>query len=165
MISQSAAETIEEQVKLTVKQGGQVVFGGGRRGAFFEPTVITNVTSAMDIARDTEVFGPVWPIIEFETVDEAIAIHNNSSYGLGGGVITRNMKTAFKVVREIKTGHVAINASGGLPERSFPLAVARRRAGIAGESIGRHAGSDPDEISHSTLHPFGRTHDAAPILA
>ena len=61
--------------------------GGHRDGAFFEMTVLIDVTSDMDIAKDMEVFGPVFPIIGFDTKEEAVEIANASKYGLGGGAV------------------------------------------------------------------------------
>ncbi|ORM71191.1 aldehyde dehydrogenase family protein [Pantoea rwandensis] len=135
MISESAAKNIEEQVNLTVSQGAKVAFGGKRNGAFFEPTVLTGVTPEMDIARDMEVFGPVWPVIGFDSIEEAIAIGNNTCYGLGGGVITRDMKKAFKVANELKTGHVAINASGGFRAAELPFGGGKKASGNSRESL------------------------------
>ncbi|AXD54643.1 succinate-semialdehyde dehydrogenase [Salmonella enterica subsp. enterica serovar Namur str. 05-2929] len=135
MISESAAKNIEAQVNLTISQGAKVAFGGKRNGAFFEPTVLTDVTPEMDIARDMEVFGPVWPVIGFDCIEEAIAIGNNTSYGLGGGVITRDMKKAFKVANELKTGHVAINASGGFRAAELPFGGGKKASGNSRESL------------------------------
>lgn len=137
LIGKPAADTIERQVDLTVKQGGKIRFGGKRRNsyAFYEPTVIEDVTPGMDIARDMEVFGPVWPIIGFDTLDEAVQIHNNSSYGLGGGIMTPDMKTALQVARKLKTGHVAINASGGFRAAELPFGGGQKASGNSRESM------------------------------
>lgn len=137
MVSAGAAELIERQVGQTVAQGGRIVFGGKRRNtyAFFEPTVIEDVTPDFDIARDMEVFGPVWPIIGFERIEDAIAIHNNSRYGLGGGIITENTKKALQVARSLKTGHVAINGSGGFRAAELPFGGGQRASGNHHESL------------------------------
>jgi succinate-semialdehyde dehydrogenase/glutarate-semialdehyde dehydrogenase len=89
----------------------------------------------MDIAQSMEVFGPVWPVIGFNTVDEAIEIANNSAYGLGSGVITGNIKTAFKVAKALKTGHVAINGSGGFRAAELPFGGGRKGSGNSRESM------------------------------
>jgi len=135
MITETAAKGIEDQVQLTLKQGAKLVYGGKRQGAFFDPTVLTEVTPDMDIARDMEVFGPVWPIIGFDTIDEAIEIANNSRYGLGSGVITRNMKVAFKIAKGLSTGHVAINASGGFRAAELPFGGGKKASGNSRESL------------------------------
>ena len=59
LVSEAAAKGVEQQVNATVAAGAKVAFGGHRKGAFYEPTVLVNVTLDMDIARDVEVFGPV----------------------------------------------------------------------------------------------------------
>ena len=135
LISEAAAKGVEEEVNSTVEQGAKVAFGGTRNGAFYEPTVLVDVTPEMDIARDVGVFGPVWPIIGFDTIDEAIEIANNTRYGLGGGIITNDMRTAFKAVRGIKTGHVAVNASGGFRAAELPFGGGKKASGNSRESM------------------------------
>ncbi len=110
-IRESAAITVEAQIAKTIVQGGRLVCGGKRTGAFIQPTVI-QITPDMDIAQDMEVFGPVWPIIPFDTVDEAIAIANQTRYGLSSGVMTSNMKTAMQVANRVKAGACIINGTG-----------------------------------------------------
>jgi len=109
LISEKAAKKVEEQVNLTVSQGAVLVMGGKRDGAYFGPTVLDGVTDAMDIAHDMEVFGPVFPIITFDDVDEAIEIANATKYGLGSGIITKNMEVGLKAARKIQAGTVVIN--------------------------------------------------------
>lgn len=137
LIGKPAAENIERQVQHTVSQGGKVKFGGKRRNsyAFYEPTVIDEVTPDMDIARDMEVFGPVWPIIGFDRIEDAIYIHNNTKFGLGGGIITPNTKKALQVARQLKTGHVAINASGGFRAAELPFGGGNKASGNSLESM------------------------------
>ena len=72
LISEEAAKRVEAQVNKTVEQGGKIVLGGTRDGAFYRPTVIADVPRTADIALDMEVFGPVVPIIGFDTIEEAI---------------------------------------------------------------------------------------------
>ena len=85
LINENAAKRIEEQVKLTIQQGAKCVCGGKRNGAFFEPTILVDVTPDMDVAKDMEIFGPVFPIIAFKTEEEALTIANNTKYGLCAG--------------------------------------------------------------------------------
>jgi len=110
-IRENAAVTVEEQIAKTVAQGGKIVCGGKRSGAFIEPTVI-QVTPEMDIARDMEVFGPVWPVIPFDTAEEAIAIANQTRYGLSSGVMTSDIKTAMQVANRVEAGACIINGTG-----------------------------------------------------
>ena len=81
LISEKAAIEVEKQIQLTVRQGGEIVLGGGREGAFIEPTVIRNVPKTADVATDMEIFGPVVPVITFKTTEEAIEIANSSRFG------------------------------------------------------------------------------------
>lgn len=135
MIGERAAKGVEEQVNLTLKQGAKLVCGGKRNGAFYEPTILTDVTPDMDIAKDMEVFGPVWPVIGFDTVEEAIGIANNSIYGLGGGVFSRDIKTCMKVAKALKTGHIAINGSGNFRAAELPFGGGKPMSGNSRESL------------------------------
>ena len=110
-VRESSAKDVESQIQKTVEQGGKIVCGGKRNGAFVEPTVM-EVTPEMDIARDMEVFGPVWPVIPFDTLEEALEIANNTIFGLSSGVITSDMKTAMKVANGIQAGACIINGTG-----------------------------------------------------
>lgn len=135
MIDEKAAKGVEEQVNLTLSQGAKLVYGGNRNGAFYAPTILTDVTPDMDIARDMEVFGPVWPVIGFDTVEEAVAIANNSIYGLGGGVFSKDIKTCMKVAKALKTGHIAINGSGNFRAAELPFGGGKSMSGNSRESL------------------------------
>jgi succinate-semialdehyde dehydrogenase/glutarate-semialdehyde dehydrogenase len=119
LISEKAAIEVEAQIKLTVEQGGRVVLGGTRDGAFIKPTVIADVPKTADVASDMEIFGPVVPIITFDTVEEAIEIANSSKFGLCGCVFTENMKTALKVCNALECGGTVINGASFF--RSFEM--------------------------------------------
>ena len=119
LISEAAAIKVKEQIDLTVKQGGKIVLGGERTGAFITPTVISGVPKTADVAKDMEIFGPVVPIIEFDTVEEAIEIANASKFGLCGCVFTRDMKTAVKVCNALECGGTIINGASFF--RSFEM--------------------------------------------
>ena len=119
LISEAAAIKVKEQIDLTVEQGGKIVLGGEREGAFITPTVIAGVPKTADVAIDMEIFGPVVPIIEFETVDEAIEIANSSKFGLCGCVFTSDMKTAVKVCNALECGGTIINGASFF--RSFEM--------------------------------------------
>ena len=109
LISEKAAKKVEAQVARMVEQGGTVVFGGERRGAFYGPTVVDGCTAAMDVAHDVEVFGPVFPIFTFDTIEEAIALANDTKYGLGAGIITRDIALGMKTARKLQSGNVVVN--------------------------------------------------------
>ena len=110
-VREDSAADVEKQIRLTIEQGGKLVCGGKRTNAFVEPTVL-EVSPETDIARDMEVFGPVFPMIVFDTVQEAIDIANNSCYGLSSGVMTSDMRVAMKVANGIHAGACIINGSG-----------------------------------------------------
>lgn len=111
LISEKAAVKVEEQVKKTVEQGGRILLGGKRKGAFYEPTVITDVPKTADVAVDMEIFGPVVPIIGFDTDEEAIEIANKSIFGLSSCVFSRDQKRAFKVASKMEAGGAVINGA------------------------------------------------------
>lgn len=119
LISEKAAIEVEKQIQLTIDQGGKLVLGGGRNGAFIEPTVIRDVPKTADVATDMEIFGPVVPIISFKTTEEAIEIANSSIFGLCGCVFTENMKTAMKVCNALECGGTVINGASFF--RSFEM--------------------------------------------
>jgi succinate-semialdehyde dehydrogenase/glutarate-semialdehyde dehydrogenase len=113
MINEAAALRVEEQIAKTVAQGAKLLLGGKKlEHAYFEPTVLAGVTTDMDIARDMEVFGPVWPVISYSTLDEAIEIANNTRYGLHAGVISKDFGKAMHVAGRLECGGVVINGSG-----------------------------------------------------
>ncbi|MDR2734668.1 MAG: aldehyde dehydrogenase family protein [Spirochaetota bacterium] len=119
LINEKAAMDVERQVKLTVSQGGRIILGGKRSGAFYEPTVITDVPKTADVARDMEIFGPVVPIISFDTLEEAVEIANASRFGLCGCIFTADIKTAWKTAAQLECGGVIINGASFF--RSFEM--------------------------------------------
>ena len=95
-------------------EGARVVVGGGRTlessgGHFVEPTVFDDVSNSMKIARE-EIFGPVISTIPFDTEEEAIAIANETRYGLAASLYTTDLDTAFRLARSIKAGTVSVNS-------------------------------------------------------
>lgn len=134
LINEKAAIRVEEQVRKTIEQGAKLVYGGRRNGAFFEPTILDNVTREMDIMKDMEVFGPVIPICTFDTLEEAIDMANQSSYGLCGNIMTRDMKTAFKACMELEVGGAVINGSSFYRAAEMPFG-GWKHSGIGNEGI------------------------------
>ena len=111
LISEAAAIKVEQQVNHTIEQGGKLLLGGQRKGAFYKPTVITNIPKTADVAKDLEIFGPVVSIIPFDTVDEAVEIANASIFGLCGCVFTRDQQKAFDVAGRLECGGAIINGA------------------------------------------------------
>ena len=144
LINEKAAIKVEEQVNLTVEQGGTILLGGTRDGAFYDPTVIGNVPATADVAKDMEIFGPVVPIIPFDTVDEAIEIANASVFGLCGCVFSEDMKTAMKVANALECGGSVINGASFF--RSFEMPFGGyKSSGIGTEGVM----STFDEMTHT----------------
>lgn len=135
LVSEKAAKTVEGQVELTINQGAKCIHGGKRfQAAYFPPTVLVDVKPEMDIARNMEVFGPVFPIIEFETREEAVNIANNTIYGLNGSVFSSDLNKAMKTASEMECGTVVINGSGLYNEPEYPFG-GYKMSGLGREGI------------------------------
>ena len=112
VIDEAAATTLEDRVKKAVDQGAKVLLGGKRTGAQIEPTVIDNVPRDAEMIRE-ESFGPLAPIITISSVEDAIAVANDSKFGLSSGVVTNSLPNALECVRGIRTGTVNVNQVPG----------------------------------------------------
>ena len=130
LVSVKAAEKVEAQIKHTVAQGAKVVYGGKRDGATFEPTILDGVTADMDIAKDMEVFGPIVNLITFDTDDEALAIANQSKYGLSSAVITKDIIKGLYIAENIEAAACHINATSACRHNEQPF------GGCKGSGIG-----------------------------
>ncbi len=102
------AKDLEKQVNTSVKAGAKIVIGGKRQGAYFEPTVLTNVSEEMTAFKE-ETFGPVLSVTTFKTVEEAIALSNSSKFGLGVSIFTKNIAEAEKLAFRFDEGAVFVN--------------------------------------------------------
>ncbi len=107
-------DLLEEQVADAIAKGAKVLIGAKRPegfvGAYYEPTVLINVTKDMRVYTE-EVFGPVLPIIAFETEEEAIELANDTPYGLSAFIYTNDKEQASRVAKAIVTGNVSINGA------------------------------------------------------
>ncbi len=112
IVSEKHAIDIENQVNHTIAQGAKCVLGGKRDGTFYPPTVLSDVTIDMDVATDLEIFGPVFPIIGFDTEEEAVRIANATKYGLSSGLMCNDIRKAIRVASQIQAGACVINGSG-----------------------------------------------------
>ncbi|WP_299795497.1 NAD-dependent succinate-semialdehyde dehydrogenase [uncultured Shewanella sp.] len=111
MISSAAVDGVSKLVDDTLAQGGKLLAGGQRSevGAnFFEPTIVTGVTNDMPLARN-EIFGPVTPIIGFDTEEEAIAMANDTEYGLAAYFYSRDIGRIWRVGEGLEFGMVGVN--------------------------------------------------------
>ncbi|MCI7300918.1 aldehyde dehydrogenase family protein [Ihubacter massiliensis] len=134
LISEKAAVKVEKEVELTVQQGGKVILGGKRNGAFYEPTVIVDVPKTADVAKDMEIFGPVVPIIGFDTDEEAIEIANASIFGLSSCVFSKDQKRAFKVAKAMEAGGAVINGASFFRAFEMPFG-GWKHSGIGTEGV------------------------------
>jgi betaine-aldehyde dehydrogenase len=111
LVSAQQLKTVERYVQTGIDERATLVCGGrriDRKGYFFEPTIFTNVNNRMTIARE-EIFGPVLVVIPFDTEDEAVAIANDSDYGLAAGLFSRNLAKSLRVASRLRAGAVWVN--------------------------------------------------------
>jgi aldehyde dehydrogenase (NAD+) len=113
LISRAQQETVLRYIEIGRKEGAAVAIGGKKpahlpKGFFVEPTIFTDVHNRMTIAQE-EIFGPVVCVMKFRHVDEAVAMANDSIYGLGGAVWSRNIPEAIEIAKRIRTGTMWIN--------------------------------------------------------
>ena len=133
LISEKAARQVEETVNNAVKEGAKILTGGARDGAFYEATVIDNVTTEMDlVVRET--FGPVAPIIRVNSLEEAISVANDTEYGLQAGVFTKSYPSAMKCAQEIEAGTVFINKQSTFRTDNMPFG-GFKSSGVGKEGI------------------------------
>jgi len=128
MVRERDAERVEDWVKEAVKAGAKLVTGGERRGAIYAPTVLADVKPEMRVSK-SELFGPAVAVTPVGTIDEAIAMANDTNYGLSAGIFTQNIDWAMKFVHEVESGNLHINWGpqwradlmpyGGLKESGF----------------------------------------------
>ncbi|MEM0516935.1 MULTISPECIES: NAD-dependent succinate-semialdehyde dehydrogenase [Aequorivita] len=108
MAREDLAKDLEKQVNASIKAGANLRIGGKRQGAYFEPTILTGVTSSMPVFKE-ETFGPALAVTTFKTVEEAIELSNLSKFGLGVSIFTKNIEAAEKLALQFDEGAVFIN--------------------------------------------------------
>lgn len=113
LISKSQLDKITEMVEYAKKQGAEVLLGGKRpekfhKGYYYEPTILTNCTQQMEVIQE-EVFGPVLPVMKFHTIDEAIALSNDTKFGLTSSVFSESFNTIMKVTNGLHFGETYVN--------------------------------------------------------
>ncbi len=115
LVTSGHRDRVEGMIQRAIADGARAVIGGGRpegldTGWFVEPTLFTNVRTEMEIHQE-EVFGPVGVVVEYDTVEEAVGIANDSKYGLSGSVFGADVGRAFDVASRLETGMVEINGN------------------------------------------------------
>ena len=133
LINDRQVARVKAQLDDALAKGAKVVVGGGINGRFVEPTILSDVTPDMLIYQD-ETFGPVVPVIPFRTDDEAIALNNDTEYGLSAGVFTRDEGRALAIARKLETGMCHVNCSSVNDEPHVPF------GGSKASGLGRHGG-------------------------
>lgn len=108
MAKEGLAKDLEDQVKRSVEAGAKILLGGNRKGTYFEPTILTNVTPEMAVFRE-ETFGPVISVTNFKTKEEAVELVNTSDFGLGVSIFTEDMELAEELVPQFQDGAVFVN--------------------------------------------------------
>ncbi|WP_374593741.1 NAD-dependent succinate-semialdehyde dehydrogenase [Sphingosinicella sp.] len=132
LINMAAVEKVEQHIADATGKGAKILAGGKRHalgGTFFEPTVLANVTQDMLVAHE-ETFGPLAPVIRFETEDEAIAMANDSEFGLASYFYSNNLSRVWRVAEAIESGMVCVN-SGILSTEVAPF------GGVKQSGLGR----------------------------
>ncbi|GGH28323.1 NAD-dependent succinate-semialdehyde dehydrogenase [Alsobacter metallidurans] len=112
LIDEKAVEKVEEHIADVLAKGGRVVTGGKRHAlghSFFEPTIVADVTPGMKVAKE-ETFGPLAPLFRFDTEEQAVAMANDTEFGLAAYAYTRDLGRAFRVMEGLQYGQVGINA-------------------------------------------------------
>ena len=140
LIDEKAVAKVREHIADAVAQGARVLVGGKPHalgGTFFEPTVLTGVTAAMQVARE-ETFGPLAPLFRFETDDEAIAAANATEFGLASYFFSQNIRRVWRVAERLEYGMVGINT--GLISNEVAPFGGVKQSGLGRE--GSHLGID-----------------------
>lgn len=133
LISKKAAIQVEQAVNDAVEKGAKILTGGNREYAFYEATVIDNVSPDMDLVQN-ETFGPIAPIIRVKNLDEAIEIANDTEYGLQAGVFTNDYYAAMRCANEIEAGTVFVNKQSTFRTDNMPFG-GFKNSGIGKEGV------------------------------
>jgi putative phosphonoacetaldehyde dehydrogenase len=147
VIDEAAARLFEARVDEAIAQGARLLVGHRREGALYAPTVIDAVVPTMTVVRE-ETFGPVSPVIRFDTVEEAIAIVNASRYALSSGVCTNRLDLITRFVAELQVGTVNVREVPGYRLELTPF------GGIKDSGLGYKEGVEEAMKSFTNLKTY-----------
>jgi acyl-CoA reductase-like NAD-dependent aldehyde dehydrogenase len=142
LINRRGAERVEAQVKQAVADGATIVSGGTRRDNFYEPTILTGVTPGTPAFAD-ETFGPVLPLIPYDDFEAALALANDSPFGLQAAIFTRDIRKVMRAYEVLDVGTVVVNHTTAVRVETLPF------GGNKGSGNGR-------EGIHDTLHEMSK---------
>ncbi|EFZ8174694.1 aldehyde dehydrogenase family protein [Shigella sonnei] len=137
LINAAALERVEQKVARAVEEGARVALGGKAvegKGYYYPPTLLLDVRQDMSIMHE-ETFGPVLPVVAFDTLEEAISMANDSDYGLTSSIYTQNLNVAMKAIKGLKFGETYINRENFEAMQGFHAGW--RKSGIGGAD-GKH---------------------------
>ena len=140
LINESQLKTVEQYVEIGTSEGAEVAIGGKRetsngcdKGWFFQPTVLRKVERTMRVAKE-EIFGPVLSTIKVKSIEEAISVANDTTYGLSSSIYTQDINNAYLAIRDVKAGITYINAPTIGAEAHMPF------GGVKGTGNGHREG-------------------------
>ena len=154
LIRTSQCQMIDRKIKEAVAAGARVLTGGTYEGNFYQPTVVADVTPNMAAFRD-ELFGPVAAVSRADNADHALALANNSSYGLSSAVLTNDLQLAMRFALELEAGMVHLNGPTVHDEPTVPFGGVKDSG--SGREGGRWSVEEMTEVKWVTIQ-MGRRH-------
>ncbi len=154
LIRSSQCQMIDRKIKEAAAAGARVLTGGTYEGNFYQPTVVADVTPNMAAFRD-ELFGPVATVTRADSADHALALANNSSYGLSSAVLTNDLQLAMRFALELESGMVHLNGPTVHDEPTVPFGGVKDSG--SGREGGRWSVDEMTEVKWVTIQ-MGRRH-------
>jgi len=154
LIRSSQCQMIDRKIKEAVAAGARVLTGGTYEGNFYQPTVVADVTPSMAAFRD-ELFGPIAAVSRADDADHALALANNSSYGLSSAVLTNDLQLAMRFALELEAGMVHLNGPTVHDEPTVPFGGVKDSG--SGREGGRWSVEEMTEVKWVTIQ-MGRRH-------